>query len=243
MKQPKQEIIRYTFTFPDHSEEVFELQLDSETLNFLVDSAAPLPEWTKLEFHQCSVCPLSPQTEPHCPLAARLVPLVRRFDGLLSFDEIHISVATEERRIIQKTTAQRAIGSFMGLVIATSGCPHTGYFKPMARFHLPLASREETVYRATSMYLLAQYFLKKEGHRPELDLVGLQKIYQNMQIINAAIVKRLRSATETDSSVNAIIVLDIFAKTLDIVLKGSLDKIRPLFDSFFDGKSGRRQDG
>jgi hypothetical protein len=33
--------------------------------------------------------------------------------------------------------------------------------KPMARFHLPLASEEETIYRATTMYLLAQYFLRE----------------------------------------------------------------------------------
>ena len=77
----------------------------------------------------------------------------------------------------------------------------------MARFDLPLASDEETVYRATSMYLLAQFFLKKEGSQTDLELDGLARIYENLQIINVAIAERLRAATTTDSSVNAIVVL------------------------------------
>ena len=59
--------------------------------------------------------------------------------------------------------------------MATSGCPHMDFFKPMARFHLPLANAEETVYRATSMYLLAQYFLQREGKEADMELEGLKK--------------------------------------------------------------------
>jgi hypothetical protein len=129
----------------------------------------------------------------------------------------------------------------MGLVMATSGCPHTAFFKPMARFHLPLASKEETAYRATSMYMLAQYFLKKEGHNADFDLDGLKTLYDNLQVINISIVDRLRAVTETDSSVNAIIVLDIYAKTLQVVIKESLERIRYLFDPFFKGVESHGQ--
>ena len=37
--------------------------------------------------------------------------------------------------------------------MALSGCPVLEQLKPMARFHLPFASVEETIYRAASMYL------------------------------------------------------------------------------------------
>jgi hypothetical protein len=120
----------------------------------------------------------------------------------------------------------------MGLVIATSGCPRTAFFKPMARFHLPLASKEETIFRATSMYLLAQYFLKKDGHFADLELKGLRRIYDNMQIINRATVERLRAATKTDSSINAIVILDNYAKSMPFAIEKSLEDIRYLFSSF-----------
>jgi len=65
----------------------------------------------------------------------------------------------------------------MGLVIATSGCPHTLFLKPMARFHLPLASVTETIYRASAMYLTAQYFLKQDGKEVDFSLNNIRKIF------------------------------------------------------------------
>lgn len=226
--------IQYRFTLADASQEVFDIELDSRTLSPCNPLPRRLPSWTKLKFHQCSHCPLKTTTHPHCPVAARLVNIVDRFDGLLSYDKIHLEVVTKERRISSVTSAQRGIGSLIGLVIATSGCPHTAVFKPMARFHLPFAGREETVYRATSMYLLAQYFLKRDGRAGDFTLEGLQHIYHNMEIVNSAIIERLRTATETDSMVNAVAVLDIYAKTVDIMIEQSLLDVRRLFDPFFE---------
>jgi len=228
------ETICYCFTLGDGTQEIFNLRLDTEHLELRGNTPENLPEWTRLEFHQCPHCPLTPETHPHCPLAANLVNIVSRFDGLLSHDDLRLDVITKERLISQDTTAQRGISSLMGLLIATSGCPHTAFFRPMARFHLPLSTKEETAYRATSMYMLAQYFLNREGKDVDLELDGLREIYRNMQKINASIIERLRSATETDSTVNAIIVLDIHAKTMEVVLKESLEDIRHMFDPFFE---------
>jgi hypothetical protein len=225
--------VYYNFRLPDGSEEGFHLRLDPETLELRGSTPATSPEWTKLDFHQCPNCPLKVEEYPDCPLAVRLVNLVQRFDGLLSHEKVDLEVVTEERTITQKTTAQRGISSLMGLVIAASGCPHTAFFRPMARFHLPLASNEETVYRATSMYLLAQFFLKKEGVPSDPGLDGLTRLYDNMQIINVAIAERLRAATTTDSAVNAIVVLDVYAKTAELVIGGSLERIRYIFAPYF----------
>ena len=120
----------------------------------------------------------------------------------------------------------------MGLIMATSGCPHTSFFKPMARFHLPLASADETIYRATSMYLLAQYFLRKQGQETDLELEGLAKIYHNIQLINKALAERLRAITDKDSAINALILLDIFAQTLPYAIEDSLEEVRYLFTPY-----------
>ena len=134
----------------------FKLKLDAETLQ-LVSEHSGSPAWTKLSFHQCNNCPLDESTHNTCPAALSLVDLVTRCEELVSYDQIDVRVVTDEW-----TITQRAISALMGLIMATSGCPKTAYLKPMARFHLPLASEDEAVYRVTSMYLLAQYFLKLE---------------------------------------------------------------------------------
>jgi len=231
--------IKYYFTLPEGVREIFNLQFDAQKLELVGNILDVMPSWTRLDFHQCPNCPLTPHTHPHCPLAAHLVNIVESFEGLISYSEIQVDVMTAERFITQETTVQRGMSSLMGLVMATSGCPHMAFFKPMARFHLPFASAEETVYRATSMYLLAQYFLHKEGHQADLDLTGLREIYNNIEVVNVAVAKRLRTATEADSAINAIILLDIYTKAIPVVIEESLEEIRYLFAPFFRGAEKR----
>jgi hypothetical protein len=150
----------------------------------------------------------------------------------MSYETIHVDVITKERNISKQTTAQRGLSSLMGLVIASSGCPHTAFFRPMARFHLPLASVTETVYRASSMYLLSQYFLNQNGKSTDPDLKGLERIYDNMREVNIAVAKRLRYATKADSSVNAIVILDAFAMAMPTCIAESLNDLQYLFTSY-----------
>jgi hypothetical protein len=227
---------KYCFTLPDGSEETWNVQLDKSKINLLGDPSKHLPSWTKLDFHQCPNCPLGLDTHPNCPLSVSLVDLVTQFDRVLSYDKIHLKVITEERVIFQETTAQKGISSLMGLLMATSGCPVTSFFRPMARFHLPLASDEETIYRATSMYLLAQYFIKKEEGNADFDMIGLKKHYENIDIVNANIALRLRSAVKTDSMINALVLLDSYAKGFSsFSIDDSLEEIRYLFAPYLMG--------
>lgn len=223
--------IEYRFRLPDSSERFFTISLNPRTLEALPASAQePLPPWTALSFSQCASCPLTEEDTPNCPAAARLAPIVRQGEMLASIDQVELQVTTAERISIQTTTAQRAFCSLMGLVIATSGCPHTVFFKPMARFHLPLASEEETVFRACATYMLAQYFVEKDGKKADFALERLSAIYRTMQEVNMAMATRVRSGSSTDSPVNAIVLLDMYAKALPYMIKQSLDELRYLFE-------------
>jgi hypothetical protein len=82
---------------------------------------------------------------------------------------------------------------------------------------------------------LAQYFLKKDGQNADLELKGLAEIYHNLHTINTAIAERLRGSSETDSTLNAIVLLDMYALTLPYVIEESLEGIRYLFTPFLTG--------
>jgi hypothetical protein len=235
--------IQYCFTLASGIKKIIDLQLDAKTLDLLINDRDTLPSWTNLDFQQCPNCSLTINTHKHCPVAVSLYDIVKEFEDIISYDQIHLDVITKERAVSQKTTAQKGISSLMGLVMATSGCPLTIFFKPMARFHLPLANENETIYRSTSMYLLAQYFLKNDGKAADFKLEGLKKIYKNLQIVNNSIAKRITAGTKTDSSLNAIVLLDLFARTLPLVIEDSLEKIRYLFSPFFqtDPISGKKK--
>jgi hypothetical protein len=225
-------VIHYCFRLPDNSRKDFKLKLSQHNLELKGNIPKRLPRWTKLDFYQCANCPFDIDSRSHCPLAANIANIVRRFDGLVSYEEIRVDVIDEKRQITLHTTVQKGICSMMGLIIATCGCPHTAFLKPLAWFHLPLASEEETIFRVTSMYLLAQYYLKKERRSADFDLDGLVNIYHHIQIVNDAIAKRLRAASMTDSSLNALILLDSYAKVLPLAIEESLEEIRHLFSPF-----------
>ena len=118
--------IKYCFTLPDGTEQVYDLQLDRENLELRGNTQESIPSWVNLDFFQCPNCPLSTKIHPHCPLVLNFV-----------------------------------------------------------------------------------------------------------SILNKAVAERLRAATETDSSVNAIILLDVFAQALPFVIEESLEEIRYLFAPFF----------
>jgi len=227
--------IQYCFILGDQRREVFDLQLDARRLEVINKGSRDFPFWTNLEFHQCTHCPLDKETHPRCPVATALAGVIERFEKVFSYDEVNLEVITSQRRVTQHTTAQRALGSLIGLLFATSGCPHTDYFKPMARFHLPLPSLEDTVFRVTSMYLVAQYFRHKEGRESDFELKGLQKIYDNMHLLNNMIAERIRKATQADSSLNAVILLDTFIGLMPLVSEEQMAEIRHLFVAYLSG--------
>ena len=221
--------IRYLFRLPDNQQEIIDLHLDPVTLALMNDIPKRIPFWAKLDFCQCTNCLLDVRSDPNCPIALHLVKLLKMFQTLLSYETVHVDIITPQRTISKETSAQKSLSSVMGLIMATSGCPHMEFFKPMARFHLPLASAEETIYRASSMYLLAQYFLRKEGQEADFDLEGLKKIYENIQILNGAMFKRLQCTCDKDVAVNSLTILDVFAQTLPFVIEKSLEEIRYMF--------------
>jgi hypothetical protein len=225
--------IEYRFKFETDIEERFHLQFDAQTAALVHNIPGTLPAWTALTYHQCPHCPLRPETHPDCPLAANLANIVIRFNQFLPYAKVHLDVVTEEKLISQNTTVQAGVGSLMGLVMATSGCPYTAFFRPMARFHLPLASSAETMYRSVSTYLMAQYFLKKSGQEVDFGLKGLEQIYENIHTVNTSIAERFLSASKKDSTVDAVVQLDIYAMTFLGILDEPLEEIRPLFEAYF----------
>jgi hypothetical protein len=225
--------VRYRFRHENGPERIVAVMLDDLRLEALDPLPRDLPGWTELAFCQCPHCPLRVEDSPHCPLAVRLSQVVPALGDVLSHERVEVVVETAEREIRVATTAQRGASALLGLVTATSGCPHTVYLKPMARFHLPFASEEETVYRAVSMYLLARYFQHVDGQPADFRLDGLTTVYRNLQGVNAAMAQRLRAVLQAgDAAVNAIILLDLFAKALPAVIADSVDEVRYLFADY-----------
>ncbi|MDJ0782498.1 MAG: hypothetical protein QNJ22_11035 [Desulfosarcinaceae bacterium] len=214
-------------------ETTFEIHLDPDSLRRMGPMPAELPNWTELGFKQCPNCQLAVVTHPHCPLAVELVDIVPRFDHLLSYNRIEAEVVTVERTVRVEASVQRVLSSLMGLLFAVSACPWTTFFKPLARYHLPLATTEETMWRVISTFLLGRHFQSQAGRTEPADLDALATMYAHVQVVNGAFAERLRVACQQDSVINALILLDMFAKSVPFAIDDALDEIRPLIVPFF----------
>jgi len=202
-------------------------------IKFLQDKTLANSDWTKLEHEKCANCTLNADEYPNCPAAENLALLINDCEQTISFDTVELEVISKQRTISATTTAQKALSSLVGLVMATSECPHTQFFRPMAQFHLPLSSQEETTFRAISTYLLTQFFKNQQAQDVSYDLSGLMDIYNNMHIVNVHMNKRIKSAIESDTAINAVVILDILAITLPNYLEEELNKLKPYFSKLF----------
>jgi hypothetical protein len=215
--------ITYRFHLPDGVEETI-LEFDPATYTLCTRPDLTPPEWAALEFHKCGHCPLTVEDTPTCPFAAALARYVKSFGHLYSHEKVEIEVITETRTVTGHKPLQTGIASLVGLLGATSGCPHLAFYRPMARFHSPFADEQETLYRVLSMFTVQSLFA---GRAP--DYTDLSQVMTAVGDVNAAMADRVRSGFDKDAMVNAIVILDFFAMNVPMEIDTEFDSIRYLF--------------
>ena len=224
---------KYRFVFGNGEQKIFRIAIRRDDLSLIHEAAQPYPEWTRLNHAQCPNCPLSEADTPYCPAALKLSPIIDAFKQTVSYDEVDVTIESNERFYVKHDSVQQGLSSMIGLHMVTSGCPILEKLRPMVRHHLPFATVEETKYRALSMYLLAQYFRYRQGDTPDWDLHGLMAIYHDISILNQHFCQRLSTVIEKDASVNAFVVLNCFADSVSLSLDGNmLSDLENLFQAY-----------
>lgn len=226
--------ISYSYLFEDSEAKVFELLLDQGTLRLIPRPPDPAPVWTVLERNQCRNCPLEQGRYRCCPVALNFAGIAEHFADRISHENARVVVTTEQRTYFKDTTIQQGLASLLGVVMTTSGCPVMEPLKPMVQLHLPFATLAETMVRAASMYLLAQYLRQANGKSFEFSLSGLTRIYAEIATVNRDFVRRLREAATEDANINALVGLDCFATMAPLMTDTMLKDIGPYFSAYLD---------
>lgn len=229
--------IQYRFYFSNGNSKEFSLEFEKPSLKLLNRPKSTLPEWTLLTHHQCSNCPLSAGRHRYCPVAVSLVDVVEAFSDGSSHEEVDAEVTTHNRKYCARVSNTHAVGSLLGILMATSGCPIMDRLRPMVLTHLPFPTTEESVYRSISMYLMAQYFRFKNGQSADWDLTKIGEFFEEIQTVNQSFVKRLTSFVQRDVSLNAVVLLNCFATAARrMIEKERFDEVEQMFEAHFRGE-------
>ena len=223
--------IKYEFNFKDIDQKVYEIVINTKDMNIVYPEMKNKPDWTKLEYEQCACCPYTPEKVPFCPIAINIADLVHEFKDMVSYEDCVVKCTTEERTYLKKVDVQEGLCAILGLINATSNCSVLNLFKPMARFHLPFATVEETLVRTTSFYLLRQYFKSKKGLEPDFELKDLEKHYSKIQVLNEGLLARIDKISKTDADTNAMVILHSLSQMFSFSIEDSLSSVAFLFEN------------
>ncbi|MGB5473770.1 MAG: hypothetical protein WBQ78_09865 [Gammaproteobacteria bacterium] len=220
--------IEYSISTPEGHAQRYSIKLDNHSARLLNQPPPHPPAWTRLEVCQCTNCPLDAATHPHCPLAVQVSQVVDDWATVFSFQNVDYSVTTSERQFSGTTEVKKILGSLLGLIMATSDCPRMLFLRPLARFHLPLASPEETAFRALSAYLLEQYFIASDK-ATTATFDGFIKRYTEIQTVNEGLAARMQKASQEDAVIAAVLGLDLLAHRVPFFARETVETLRPLF--------------
>ncbi|MBF0225553.1 MAG: hypothetical protein HQK76_08880 [Desulfobacterales bacterium] len=222
-------LIVYEFVFENNRIKKFTISLNPKTIEIIPHEKQKKASWAKLKNNQCVCCPLNPRIHKYCPISLNIAELVEEFKEMISSDSCLVRCIIPERIYIKQTSIMEGLSSIFGIIMATSSCPIMAFLKPMARFHLPFSTVEETVVRSTSMYLLRQYFAYRKNKIPDLALKKLDNLYANVKLLNKGILARIKSVVAQDADMNAIFILHSLSENLTMEIDFSLESLEYLF--------------
>lgn len=220
--------IIYRFRMSEETEFVWELDVEGPPRQHEGEHA----DWTRLANNQCKNCPLDEAKHEFCPAALEIEGVAERFINTVSYDRVDVRVETENRAYEKNCDFQEAIRSLFGLLLSTSGCPVLARLKPMAYSHLPFSTLQETIQRMAGLYLIKQRGRLKKGEEPDWDLAEVDSLYQELSVVNAALMKRLRIPSRQDANLNAI---SIFSSVSALVVLAVDDILETIEDEIEQG--------
>ncbi len=218
--------ITYHFTLKDMSRVSYTVEISKQPM----PEPEGLPEWTRLEFHQCEGCRWT--QSDRCPVAVGLHGPAMLLDKLPSYETAEVLVETSERNYLKSTTIQEGLSGLFGLVMARSGCPAFEPFKGMAWFHLPFATHEETLFRVVGTYFMKPYLEGKTDWKEWEHIIDdIQTIYREIYEVNKGIITRLKAgaAPGCDAPFNAITILNSIGNMVAMSFEDRLEDIRSHF--------------
>lgn len=229
--------IIYEFNFAGGIKKAFTMDFDPETHEFIARrNSGYISDWARLEYKKCPECPLDAERIAFCPVAFNISGILNFFSPMTSTERCFVRCITYQRTYSKTTDSMSALSSALAPIIFSSPCPFLVHVRPLARFHLPFFTPEESLVRSISFYLLSQYFVSRKKKKPDWDLAGLNLLFDKLKMVQSGMMRRSKNIFEGDACINAIhsfhVMLEFVAFEID-------SAVECLESSFYSSKAYR----
>jgi len=196
--------------------------LDPQELN----SYSDLPDWVKLEFHQCTICPYKSENITFCPAAFELQDVIQQCSDCISHERVELSRLAKEGTVTTETDMQRALFAVIGEKAISSGCIILNSRQWSLGYYSMFTTPENLFYRSISSYLMRQFFASPDNCNP--DLKGHLDYLDEVINVFGSLLQRIRGESSQDANNNAL---------ASIVMSGQL--LRHQRDDWLDELKGK----
>lgn len=209
-----------TIRFEDKTEEHFLIQLTRTGTYVVPRLDASVSEWTRLEFHKCSCCPLKNEETPLCPAAESLDTTLLRFKNRFSYEKVTATVVDSAKRSTVVNWQLQEVGStFVQLAVFSSACPVGRRFKSMLKDLRPFSTNDEL-----SRHLITKFFLKHRGRIAQCQR-DIMDMMDPLRIVFSCLAQRLAGNIQGDAIANSIVRLDAFALNVSLTMDQVLEEL------------------
>ena len=185
----------------------------SDDLNEM-STHSEVPDWAKLEYHQCPVCPFDTKETKFCPAAFELQDVIAQCSDLISYERIELIRKSEHGSIIMKTDMQTALFAVIGERTISSACKVMNTRHWTLDYYSIIMTEENLFYRTLSSYLVQQFLLARSGQRADFQLNDYETFVNEIISVFGSLLERFRQVSKQDASNNAVVRLVMIGRLL-----------------------------
>lgn len=189
------------------------------------------PDWTKLDFYKCQVCPFNCDEVKQCPAAADIVCVLERFSHFSSAEKLDIRYIAEDLDIKKNVDAQTALSAIIGSLIFTSACPILNANHFILKYIPPFTTDDQLSYHLLAAALIKNFFRQeKKKHHVPFDLEQFKLDYYFLEDVFRNLLNRVREASSNDANLNAVVRLTNLNMLSNLKMDAFIDKFRYLIN-------------
>ena len=217
-------ITRYQIKSETGDQFSFDVQNDRDLNPRELNSRSDLPDWVKLEYHQCPICPFNSENITFCPAAFEMQDVIHQCSSCISTERVELSRIAEEGTVTTETDMQKALFAVIGEKAISSACSVLNSRQWSLDYYSILTTPENLFYRSISSYLMRQFFTSSGNCAP--DLKGHLDYLDEVIDIFGKLLERIRGETSQDANNNALVSIVTSSQLLRYQRDEWLDELK-----------------